>query len=126
MTDVVIHVVSWLIHHKSAVLLQPWSFTFREVNEFLDEFAEISKDEQVSKLHELLAPHMLRRLKADVLKDIPSKTELILRVELSDMQKYVWLCDMIFHIYNVIGDIDRLFCSINYVFVVYCQWQSGQ
>ena len=54
---------------------------------FLDEFAEISKDEQVSKLHEMLAPHMLRRLKADVLKDLPSKTELILRVELSSMQK---------------------------------------
>ena len=59
----------------------------REVSAFLDEFAEISKDEQVSKLHEMLAPHMLRRLKADVLKDLPSKTELILRVELSSMQK---------------------------------------
>ena len=39
------------------------------------------------KLHELLAPHLLRRLKQDVLKNIPSKRELIVRVELSPMQK---------------------------------------
>ncbi|XP_035769487.1 chromodomain-helicase-DNA-binding protein 4-like [Neolamprologus brichardi] len=32
-------------------------------------------------------PHMLRRLKADVFKHMPSKTELIVRVELSQLQK---------------------------------------
>ena len=31
---------------------------------------------------------MLRRLKADVFKNMPTKTELIVRVELSPMQKY--------------------------------------
>lgn len=31
---------------------------------------------------------MLRRLKADVFKNMPAKTELIVRVELSPMQKY--------------------------------------
>ena len=34
---------------------------------FLNEFAEIAKEDQVKKLHELLGAHMLRRLKADVL-----------------------------------------------------------
>jgi chromodomain-helicase-DNA-binding protein 4 len=58
------------------------------MDEFLAEFSEISKDEQVLKLHDMLAPHMLRRMKMDVLKDIPSKSEFIVRVELSPMQKY--------------------------------------
>lgn len=57
---------------------------------FLEEFADISKEDQIKKLHDLLGPHMLRRLKADVFKNMPAKTELIVRVELSPMQKYVW------------------------------------
>lgn len=55
---------------------------------FLEEFADISKEDQIKKLHDLLGPHMLRRLKADVFKNMPAKTELIVRVELSPMQKY--------------------------------------
>ncbi len=54
---------------------------------FLNEFAEIAKEEQVKKLHDLLGPHLLRRLKADVLKGIPSKSEFIVRVDLALMQK---------------------------------------
>lgn len=54
---------------------------------FLEEFADISKEDQIKKLHDLLGPHMLRRLKADVFKNMPAKTELIVRVELSQMQK---------------------------------------
>lgn len=54
----------------------------------MEEFADISKEDQIKKLHDLLGPHMLRRLKADVFKNMPSKTELIVRVELSPMQKY--------------------------------------
>lgn len=57
---------------------------------FTREFAEISKEDQIQKLHRLLGPHMLRRLKADVLADMPSKSELIVRVELSSMQKYIY------------------------------------
>uniref|UniRef100_A0A8D2NJW1 Chromodomain helicase DNA binding protein 4 n=1 Tax=Zonotrichia albicollis TaxID=44394 RepID=A0A8D2NJW1_ZONAL len=54
---------------------------------FLEEFADIAKEDQIKKLHDMLGPHMLRRLKADVFKNMPSKTELIVRVELSPMQK---------------------------------------
>ena len=54
---------------------------------FLEEFSDIGKDEQVTKLHSMLAPHMLRRLKIDVLKEMPQKSEFIVRVELSPMQK---------------------------------------
>ena len=54
---------------------------------FLNEFADISKEDQVKKLHDLLGPHLLRRLKADVLKGIPAKSEFIVRVDLAPMQK---------------------------------------
>nr|CAI5844827.1 unnamed protein product [Callosobruchus analis] len=60
---------------------------FNDLASFQAEFADISKEDQVKKLHEMLGPHMLRRLKADVLKNMPSKSEFIVRVELSPMQK---------------------------------------
>jgi len=63
---------------------------------FLEEFADISKEEQIKRLHELLGCHLLRRLKADVLKNIPSKSEFIVRVELSPIQKYV---DCLHHVF---------------------------
>ena len=60
---------------------------FSDLQHFLSEFADISKEEQVKRLHDLLGPHLLRRLKADVLKGMPSKSEFIVRVELSQLQK---------------------------------------
>lgn len=60
---------------------------FSELASFQNEFADINKEDQVKKLHDMLGPHMLRRLKADVLKSMPSKSEFIVRVELSPMQK---------------------------------------
>ncbi|KAJ9598817.1 hypothetical protein L9F63_026649 [Diploptera punctata] len=44
---------------------------FNDLAAFQNEFADISKEDQVKKLHEMLGPHMLRRLKADVLKSMP-------------------------------------------------------
>ena len=43
---------------------------FVDLQGFLDEFAVISKEDQVMKLHDMLGTHMLRRLKADVLKEL--------------------------------------------------------
>ncbi|CAB3405088.1 unnamed protein product [Caenorhabditis bovis] len=60
---------------------------FNDLENFTAEFSEISKEDQIQKLHALLGPHMLRRLKADVLTGMPSKSELIVRLELSPMQK---------------------------------------
>ncbi|CAH0765490.1 unnamed protein product [Bemisia tabaci] len=70
------HLLNFLTPHK-----------FNDLAAFQNEFADISKEEQVKRLHEMLGPHMLRRLKADVLKNMPSKSEFIVRVELSPMQK---------------------------------------
>ncbi|KAF9614280.1 hypothetical protein IFM89_017081 [Coptis chinensis] len=60
---------------------------FGSLEEFQEEFKDINQEEQIARLHKMLAPHLLRRLKKDVLKDMPPKKELILRVELSSKQK---------------------------------------
>ena len=57
---------------------------------FLNEFADIAKEDQVKRLHELLGPHLLRRMKVDVLEGMPTKSEFIVRVDLAPMQKYVF------------------------------------
>lgn len=73
---------------KATVKILPHFFLFcSNLEGFLEEFADIAKEDQIKKLHDMLGPHMLRRLKADVFKHMPSKTELIVRVELSPMQK---------------------------------------
>ncbi|KAJ8421601.1 hypothetical protein Cgig2_025730 [Carnegiea gigantea] len=60
---------------------------FGSLEEFQEEFKDINQEEQISRLHKMLAPHLLRRVKKDVLKEMPPKKELILRVELSNKQK---------------------------------------
>lgn len=60
---------------------------FSSLESFQQEFRNINQEEQVARLHKMLAPHLLRRVKKDVLKELPPKQELILRVELSAVQK---------------------------------------
>ncbi|CAN8315046.1 unnamed protein product [Cochlearia groenlandica] len=60
---------------------------FGSLEEFQEEFKDINQEEQISRLHKMLAPHLLRRVKKDVMKDMPPKKELILRVDLSSEQK---------------------------------------
>lgn len=81
---------------------EKYSSYFSDLTTFQNEFADIAKDDQVRKLHDMLGPHLLRRLKADVLKGMPSKSEFIVRVELSPMQKYVCISvDLIVYYKNV-------------------------
>uniref|UniRef100_A0A1D1YBA8 CHD3-type chromatin-remodeling factor PICKLE n=1 Tax=Anthurium amnicola TaxID=1678845 RepID=A0A1D1YBA8_9ARAE len=60
---------------------------FASLEDFQKEFTDINQEEQIARLHKMLAPHLLRRLKKDVMKELPPKKELILRVELSSKQK---------------------------------------
>ncbi|KAK7377174.1 hypothetical protein VNO80_02594 [Phaseolus coccineus] len=60
---------------------------FGSLEEFQEEFKDINREEQILRLHKMLAPHLLRRMKKDVLIELPPKKELILRVELSSLQK---------------------------------------
>lgn len=51
---------------------------------------EEAKKNMISQLHKILRPFMLRRLKADVAKGLPPKTETILMVGMSKMQKQLY------------------------------------
>jgi len=51
---------------------------------------EDSKKNMISQLHKILRPFMLRRLKADVAKGLPPKTETIVMVGMSKMQKQLY------------------------------------
>ncbi len=60
---------------------------FNNLEQFQANFTDIAKEDQVRTLHEMLGPHMLRRLKSDVLKNMPSKSEFIVRTNLAPLQK---------------------------------------
>lgn len=80
---------------------------FYDKNFFLSEFLDIAKEDQIKKLHEILGPHMLRRLKSDVLKGIPTKSEFIVRVELTPFQKkyYKYILTKNFEALNMKGAV---------------------
>jgi len=63
---------------------------FTDMEGFLNEFAEIAKEDQVKKLHDMLGAHMLRRLKADVLTGFVGKKEFLVRVNLTPMQRKLY------------------------------------
>jgi len=60
---------------------------FASVEGFKAQLEDLGEEQKVSRLHALLAPHLLRRLKKDVLRKLPPKQEQIVRVELSPMQR---------------------------------------
>jgi len=74
----------WSLLH----FLQPKKFSSLE--DFEEEYADLQEQDKISNLHSELAPHILRRLKKDVEKSLPSKTERILRVQMSALQKTLY------------------------------------
>ncbi|SCU90444.1 LADA_0F04126g1_1 [Lachancea dasiensis] len=64
--------------------LMPGRFTIDQEIDF--ENQDDNQEKFIRDLHSRLQPFILRRLKKDVEKSLPSKTERILRVELSDVQ----------------------------------------
>jgi chromodomain-helicase-DNA-binding protein 1 len=62
------------------------SFRFDDWDEF-EEKHQGSDKTGFSKLHKELEPFLLRRVKKDVEKSLPAKTEQILRVEMTKSQK---------------------------------------
>ena len=64
--------------------LQPTSFP--SLSSFEEKFNDLTTAEKVEELKKLVAPHMLRRLKKDAMKNIPPKTERMVPVELTSIQ----------------------------------------
>ncbi|BAF21619.1 Os07g0497000, partial [Oryza sativa Japonica Group] len=64
--------------------LQPASFP--SLASFEEKFNDLTTTEKVEELKNLVAPHMLRRLKKDAMQNIPPKTERMVPVELTSIQ----------------------------------------
>ncbi len=60
---------------------------FGKSEDFLRDFGDLKTSEQVDQLHAVLAPYLLRRMKEDVDKSIPTKEETIIEIELTSVQK---------------------------------------
>ncbi len=60
---------------------------FDSKEEFLEKFGQLTDSGQVDQLHAVLKPYLLRRVKEDVEKAMPPKTETILEVSLTPSQK---------------------------------------
>jgi chromodomain-helicase-DNA-binding protein 1 len=63
---------------------------FETLDDFVTRYGTLSTQAEIAKLHAELRPHLLRRLKKDVEKSLPSKIERILRVDMSPMQKQIY------------------------------------
>jgi SNF2 family DNA or RNA helicase len=61
--------------------------TFEDLDAFLEKFGQLKDSKQVSELHSILKPYLLRRIKEDVEKALPPKEETILEVSLTPVQK---------------------------------------
>lgn len=54
---------------------------------------ELTEEEKlliINRLHQILRPFLLRRLKVEVAKELPQKIEMVIKVELSAQQKLVY------------------------------------
>jgi chromodomain-helicase-DNA-binding protein 1 len=61
---------------------------FQLANDF--DLSDVNQAGKIKDLHDKLATLMLRRLKKEVLKELPSKSEKILRVEMSPLQMHYY------------------------------------
>lgn len=61
--------------------------TFSSEMDFINRYGNLTYANQVASLHQLLRPYFLRRVKSDVEKNIPPKTETVIDVELTMLQK---------------------------------------
>eukprot|EP00775_Hariotina_reticulata_P005696 gene5696-5934_t len=63
---------------------------FPSVEAFKTSYAQLDDKDKIAELHRQLQPHLLRRLKKDVLKQLPPKMEQMVRLEMSDEQRQLY------------------------------------
>lgn len=63
---------------------------FNSLTTFLTQFGDLSKLDQVEKLHVMLKPYLLRRMKEDVESSIPPLQETIIDIEMTTIQKTIY------------------------------------
>lgn len=64
--------------------------TFNSGSEFLERFGDLKEKKDVDELHSILKPYFLRRMKGDVEKDLPSRQEIVIDVEMTVLQKKLY------------------------------------
>ena len=60
---------------------------FNDADRFQEDFGDMKDVSQLEKLHNLLKPLMLRRMKEDVEKSLKPKEETVINVEMTALQK---------------------------------------
>lgn len=73
-------------------------------NEF--DLSDADHEHKIKGLHEQLESLMLRRLKRDVLTSLPTKSERILRVEMSALQTHFYK--------NILTKVNDIRCSVDF------------
>jgi chromodomain-helicase-DNA-binding protein 7 len=68
--------------------IEPDRFSRRE--DFRRDFGDLESSEQIQRLHALLKPYLLRRMKEDVEQSIPPLQETIIDIEMTTLQKTIY------------------------------------
>ena len=86
--------------------------TVQLTNEF--DLTDADHEEKIKELHKQLESLMLRRLKRDVLTSLPTKSERILRVEMSALQTHFYknILTKVRHSHNPVNACNAYQCSV--------------
>uniref|UniRef100_A0A5K3FV75 DUF1086 domain-containing protein n=2 Tax=Mesocestoides corti TaxID=53468 RepID=A0A5K3FV75_MESCO len=63
---------------------------FNDFHNLNGQWATMTREERMGHLHNILKGHLLRRMKRDVIKDLPKKTETVVPLSLTHLQKRIY------------------------------------
>ncbi len=65
------------------------AYPFSEFKNLSSLWPDMAREERIKQLHRLLKGRFLRRVKRDVVRDLPEKIEIVVPLDLTPAQKYV-------------------------------------